>query len=178
MIAFRHADRRFPFLWQSSDQPAARWHAVGEGPVQYLADTPDGAWAEFLRHEEITDAADLAGIRRDLWAVELPETLALARPRVSLATATGGLDTYGACQQAARRLRALRPSVDGLEVVAAGLQPATARGYRVRAGALVPGPARDGRTLALFGLQPRLVGWRSASDAHPAPDLLARVRHL
>ena len=43
MILFRHADPRRPFFWESSVQPAGRWHAAGDGPVQYLADTPDGA---------------------------------------------------------------------------------------------------------------------------------------
>ena len=32
MIAFRHADPRFPFLWERGTQPAGRWHAMGEGP--------------------------------------------------------------------------------------------------------------------------------------------------
>ncbi len=41
MIAYRHADPRFPFLWESNAQPPGRWHGIGEGPVQYLADTPD-----------------------------------------------------------------------------------------------------------------------------------------
>ena len=54
MILYRHADPRFPFLWESSEQPPARWHDSNEGPVHYFADTPDGAWAEFLRHEGIT----------------------------------------------------------------------------------------------------------------------------
>jgi hypothetical protein len=49
-------------LWEAASQPAARWHADGEGPAQYLADTPVGAWAEFLRHEGITDEADLSGV--------------------------------------------------------------------------------------------------------------------
>ena len=52
MIVFRQADPRYPFLWSDVSQPAARWHAVGEGPAHYFADTPDGAWAELLRHEE------------------------------------------------------------------------------------------------------------------------------
>ena len=41
-IGFRHADHRYPFLWESNAQSAGRWHADGEGPVQYLADTPTG----------------------------------------------------------------------------------------------------------------------------------------
>ncbi|MDP2388975.1 MAG: hypothetical protein Q8N52_01505, partial [Acidobacteriota bacterium] len=73
MIGFRQADPRYPFLWSDSGQPAARWHADGEGPAHYFADTPDGAWAELLRHEEIHDPADVATFRRALWAVELRE---------------------------------------------------------------------------------------------------------
>src|SRR5690606_7733130 len=71
VIVFRQADSRVPPLWETSDQPAGRWHGDGEGPAHYFADTPDGAWAEFLRHEEITDPADLEGVRRRLWAVEI-----------------------------------------------------------------------------------------------------------
>jgi RES domain-containing protein len=62
VIAFRHADRRFPFLWEGSGQPAGRWNATGDSPIHYFADTPDGAWAEFLRHEGITSPEDLATI--------------------------------------------------------------------------------------------------------------------
>ena len=67
MIVFRHADPRFPFLWETASQPSGRWHAAGQGPAHYLADTPFGAWAELLRHEEITDTADLAGVRRAIF---------------------------------------------------------------------------------------------------------------
>jgi hypothetical protein len=56
MIVFRHADPSLPFLWEDVGQPPARWHGDGDGPVQYFTDTPDGAWAEFLRHEEIKAA--------------------------------------------------------------------------------------------------------------------------
>lgn len=178
MIAFRHADPRFPFLWENPDQPAARWHASGDGPVQYLADTPDGAWAEFLRHEEIRDAADLAGIQRDLWAVEVPQTLRLVRPAVSRATATGDRATYPACQAAARRMRTKRPAPDGLTVTSAALLPGEARGYRVHHGTIIPGSRRVGHTVALFGPHAELVGWRTAAEAHPGADVLPRVRHL
>jgi hypothetical protein len=71
VIVYRHGDPRFPFLWETPNQPTARWHIAGESPAHYLADTPDGAWAEFLRHEGITEPADLEGIRRTLWAIEL-----------------------------------------------------------------------------------------------------------
>ena len=70
MIAFRHADPRFPFLWEDSSQPAGRWNMPGQ-LTHYFADTPDGAWAEFLRHEEIFDPEDLLTVRRALWAVDI-----------------------------------------------------------------------------------------------------------
>ena len=75
MIGYRHCDRRFPFLWSDSSQPPARWHSLGEGPANYFADTPVGAWAEFIRHEGITEEADLASVDRSLWAVEIPTAL-------------------------------------------------------------------------------------------------------
>jgi len=96
MIAFRHADPRLPFLRDDKDQPAARWHATGQGPAHYVSDTPDGAWAEFLRHEEIDDPADLATIRRAMWAVEIGDEPA-ARPTLPVATVTGGPASDGAC---------------------------------------------------------------------------------
>src|SRR5256884_1317297 len=52
------------FLWETGAQPPARWHGAGEGPAQYFSSTPEAAWAEFLRHEEIREAADLAGVER------------------------------------------------------------------------------------------------------------------
>lgn len=69
MIVFRQADPRYPFLWDTAAQPPARWHGPGEGPAHYFADTPAGAWAELLRHEEITDPDDAAtlGVRYGPW---------------------------------------------------------------------------------------------------------------
>ena len=125
MIAFRHADPRYPFLWQSGTQPAGRWHAMGEGPAHYFSDTPDGAWAEFLRHEEITEPEDLTGIRRALWAIDLgvepPE-----RPALPLAVSTGAPDTYGSCQSEARRLRA--QGAAAMTAPSAALLPGAASG--------------------------------------------------
>ncbi len=174
MIAFRHADRRFPFLWESADQPAARWHADGEGPVAYLADTPDGAWAEFLRHEEITDPHDLPGVARAIWAIELldPPT---AVPGLSRQSLVGGRSTWRACQTAARKLRA--SGAAGLRAPSAALRERMPSGF-VTAGGLRPGPHRAEHTIVLFGPQPALVGWCACADGRPRPDLLRRVRPL
>jgi hypothetical protein len=39
--------------------------------THYFTDTPDGAWAEFLRHEAIFDPEDLLTVRRAPWAVDI-----------------------------------------------------------------------------------------------------------
>lgn len=175
MIVFRHADPRLPFLWESRTQPAARWHDDDEGPAHYFADTPDGAWAELLRHEEIRDAEDLATLRRAMWAVEIDDAEAAARPAVADATATGGRETHAACRAAARALR------DGgatrLDAPSAALAPGGAHGQRVDGG-LRDAPARDGRTIVLFGARPTLTGWRAALEGRPGAELLAKVRYF
>ncbi|MGH2596008.1 MAG: RES family NAD+ phosphorylase [Actinomycetota bacterium] len=173
MIVFRHADTRFPFLWESEDQPAARWHDDGEGPVQYLSETPDGAWAEFLRHEEITEPSDLEGITRAMWAVDAPES-DLPEPALAVDVLTGGPGTYSACRGEARRLR--DAGEIGLSAPSAALLPETPSGWRVEGG-MQPGAARDERTIVLFGRRPALTGWAACATGRPRTDLLARVRH-
>jgi hypothetical protein len=173
MIVFRQADPRYPFLWESSDQPAGRWHGPGEGPAHYFADTPDGAWAELLRHEEITDPEDLTTIRRALWAVEIgcPD---LATVRLPAAEHTGGLESWPACQRVARTLR--EQTTRGLTVVSAALRPGSARGWRVSEGQQ-PAAPRDGHVIVLFGAAPELVGWRCVEQGSPPAGVLESVRH-
>ena len=175
MIVYRHADSRFPFLWETVGQPPARWHGAGEGPVQYFADTPDGAWAEFLRHEGISEESELVNVQRALWSVELREEGQTETPHLSNAVLTGGIETYEECRREARRLRAR-----GVKIVrapSAALLPGCAHGWRVDGG-LQPGAPRDGIVFAVFGQRPDLVGWMAAFAARPRGDLLRRVRHF
>lgn len=175
MIVFRHADPRLPFLWEDAAQPPARWHGAGEGPAHYFSDTPDGAWAELIRHEEIRDPVDLATLRRTIWAVEIPDDEPAVLANLPVSTMTGGPASYRACRDAARALRAR--GVTRLEAASAALASGGAPGYCVDAG-LKGGPARDARTIVLFGRRPALVGWRAAYEGRPADELLGRVRHL
>jgi len=175
MIAYRHGDPRFPFLWEPADQPPARWHDVGEGPVQYFADTPDGAWAEFLRHEGITGESELANVRRAIWAVEVPDHLTPEAPRVSQAALTGGLNTYEQCRKEARRMRNKGAAV--LRAPSAALLPGAARGWKVDGG-LQPAPEREGTVMVFFGSWPDFAGWMAGFAARPRSDLLARIRHF
>lgn len=118
MIGFRQCDPRWPFLRSDVAQPAARWHSLGESPGNYFADTAVGAWAELLRHEEIKDADDLAGVRRSLWPVEIPET-GNAAPMLPNATLRGNRLSYPACQSEAKTLRTFA-SHRGLPTTARG----------------------------------------------------------
>lgn len=174
MIGFRHVHPIFPFLWEGSGQPESRWNRDGEGPVHCFADTPDGAWAEFLRHEEITDPDDLPGIERSLWAVELGEP-PTARPRLTNPTLTGNRSTYPACQQEADAIQ--RRGEPGLVAASAALLPGAAHAWRVDQG-IQEGAGRDGQVIVLFGPRRDLVGWPAATGGRPEASLLTRVRHF
>src|SRR4051812_17003795 len=168
MIAFRQVDARYPFLWEDSRQPAGRWHAEGEGPAHYFADTPDGAWAEFLRHEEITDPADVATIRRQMWVVDIDDAAA-ERASLPERVLTGGPDSYVRCQAEARRLggRGGRPPAPPPPA----LRPGPPRGFGVGGGAPRAGE-RDGMVVPLFGPAPNVVGGTAAAAGSPPVELL------
>lgn len=174
-IGFRHCDPRFGFMWRSAEQPAGRWHGDGEGPANYFADTPVGAWAEFLRHEGIEDAEDLAGVRRSLWAVELPDE-GYAVPVLAADVATGGTSTYAACQREARRLRTA--GHNGLEATSAALLEGGASGVVVSdAGLTRAEPSQDGKVWVLFGPH-ELRGWIAIDGGSPPAAVLPLVRAM
>jgi hypothetical protein len=173
--AYRQTDTRVGFFWAlGMRQPAGRWHD-DEGPTQYLSDTPDGAWAEFLRHEEIREAEDLQGVCRDLWAIEVTDP-PHESPDLPDETTTGPPHTYPACRSEARRLRGAGAS--GLRAPSAALRGGVAFPHRSVGPGLEVGPARAAHTLVLFGEHPDLDGWRLAAGAAPPASLLATVHHL
>jgi hypothetical protein len=142
--------------------------------VHYFSETPDGAWAEFLRHEEIDDPADLAGVARSLWSIDLPRAPRIT-PRLEAETLTGGTSSYPSCRREARRIR----SLGGRSLVAqsAALEPSAPSGFRVDAG-LQPAPSAAERVFVFFGARPELVGWAACHQGRPRADLLPRVRPL
>lgn len=172
-LGFRHCDPRFPFLWQTTAQPAARWHASGDGPANYFSDTPVGAWAEFLRYEGITDTADLGGVRRSLWAVELPAD-GYARPRLPQSTLLGDQSSYAACRVEARRLR--DAGAERLEAPSAALLPGAAHGWTATA-SLTVGTPREGRVWVMFG-PCDATGWIAVDAGSPPAIVLPLVRHF
>jgi hypothetical protein len=175
MIVYRHAPPGLPFLWETAEEPAARWHGPGEGPAHYFATSPDAAWAEFLRHEEITDPSDVREVRRALWAIEAPDDPAsLPRPDLGDRSLRGGRRSYATCQREARRLRA--EGASGLVAPSAAIEPGPS-GHRVDGG-LVDGPHRREEVVVLFGRRPDVIGWLACAEGRPSADLLPRVRPL
>jgi hypothetical protein len=143
--------------------------------VQYFADTPPGAWAELLRHEEITDPKDLDGIAARLWVVEIDD-VELQNPRLSRASLTSSPDGYEVCRVEARRLRAA--GVMRIEAPSAALTSGEGAGFHVGTAGLVRAAARDGRVIVHFGVLPEAQGWCAADAARPDAELLSRVRPL
>jgi hypothetical protein len=174
MILFRYVDARFPFLWETADQPPSRWAGEVPAAVNTLADTPDGAWAELLRHEEITDPEDLEGISATLWAVQV-DPLPEARARLPGGVLTGGLESHERCRLHARRLH--DRGHEGFIAPSAALLPGAAHGYRTDGG-LTHGRARNGRVIVLFGRRPDITGWVACRDGRPDTGLLELTRHL
>lgn len=174
MILFRHVDRRFPFLWECEEQPPSRWTGLAPVPVNALADTPDGAWAELIRHEEIMDPEDLRGIRASLWAVEVTRECP-SQARLPREVLTGGTDTYERCRWHAREQHAKGQRC--FAAPSAALHPGGAGGHRVDGG-LTPGPVRDARVVILLGRWPEVTGWRVCAEGRPDESLLAKIRHL
>ncbi len=177
MIVYRNSDPRYWQLWVLNTQPAARWHGTGEGPAHYFADTPTGAWAEFLRHEEITDPNDLAGVQRSIWAVDIPQDFieAARSPRLPLDVMTGDPSSYAACQDEARRLR--RQGATALLAPSAAVKRGEAAGWRMDPQD-TRGPSRDGQTIVLFTHPAELVGWCAVRYGQPEPRTLDSVHHF
>lgn len=175
MIVFRNTDVDVPFLWETNAQPEARWHGLGEGPAQYTSSTPSASWAEFIRHAGITDPADLAGITRAMWAIEISDAEPTEPPDLPLATLTGGTNTYDACQREARRLRTA--GATRLASPSAAVLPGTPSGWLTNGG-LQPAWPRDEYTIVLFGARPEMVGWIAGLPATPEPEIIARTRQF
>lgn len=173
MIVFRNADPRYPFLWETTNQPGARYHQDGDGPAQYFADTANGAWAEFLRHAEITDVDELEDVRRAMWCIEISDDI----PPVSAlppTIATGDKTSYAACQDYASSLR--KRGQNRIHEKSAALVPGGARGSRVNKG-LQNGPAREGVIVVIFDYLPNETGWRICVGSPPV-HVLAVTKHF
>lgn len=169
---FRYSSYDVPF-WARPNTTDERWHNVGDGPTQYLSATPDGAWAELIRNENLRSENELRLVEMPLWQARV-EQGRIADYRGFETAAKAGFDPemlihddHSMCRTEGRRLRE------------AGF-----------AGVLYPSSALPGEeNLVLFGAKislpwgaPRrlasgIPAARLTVGAPPA-DLLPRVRHV
>jgi RES domain-containing protein len=171
-VAFRYNNYDTPFWVNENTQPG-RWHARGDGPTQYLSLSPEGAWAELARAQDLYSDEDLALSRMPIWAALVSQRQIVDYSTFEGAEAAGFSpdslvdDDYSRCQEEARRLRT-----------------------EAYAGVVAPSAALPGvLNLTLFG--PRLrSSWGLPPDLRasipacvvaigsPAPGLAPRVRHV
>lgn len=171
-IFFRYSSYDVPF-WVRPNTTDERWHSAGDSATQYLSATPDGAWAELIRNENLRSEADLSLVQMPLWQARIDQA---------------HIADYGDFETAQRARFNPEALIDDDQTVC------RAEGRRLReagfAGVLYPSAALPGeQNLVIFG--PRiLLSWgasrRLASGVPgsrltvgaPPRDLLPRVRHV
>lgn len=140
-VAFRYADYDTP-LWVRPNTEHGRWHLARTEPTQYLCSSPDGCWADLIRHENLRTEMDVALVRMPLWVVKINEERIADYSTFEKAEAAGFPpdalvdEDWGRCQAEGERLR--RRGFRGVQCPAAAL----------------PGDV----ALTLFGGR-RAVGW-------------------
>jgi RES domain-containing protein len=110
LVAFRYCSYDVPFWVRPNTRPG-RWHVAGAEPTQYWSLTPEGAWAELIRYEELATEEQLDEIRTTMWVCRLPR-MGLAdltddelRNRYNLTGNDLTADAWDACQHAAVEIR-------------------------------------------------------------------------
>lgn len=167
-VAFRQTDYDVPF-WARNNTYPGRWNRPGDEATQYWSLDPDGAWAEFVRQEEL-GSNDLPLIRRPMWIcrisigslIDLRERHVREQHSTDLGTLLGA--DWEPCQLLAAKLRA----------AGAG-------------GLLTPSAALDGcSNLTIFGPR-RAIDWTRRPALHstvpaaitavggPTADIVERV---
>lgn len=149
--------------------------------MHYLASTPTVAWAEWIRHQEIHEPDDLAGVAAALWAVLIPQSWggeelqevtlpleAVLGTKADAQTARLNMVTQLKRQGAQGLLApsaALHQSHNNLpcmQVIADGEQAATL--------------AMPAHVILLWCQADQLPGWCCVPEGRPGPELLPLVR--
>lgn len=172
VIAFRWTDYDVPF-WARENSRDGRWNYADQGITQYWSLTPEAAWAELVRAEDLRTEEDLDEVRMPIWIARIP-SLGLVDLRTPDGRGKYGISAdaltdsdWTPCQEVAADLRK--------------------RGSR---GVMTPSAALSGHaSLTLFGPR-RAINWASrpalastvpaarVATGRPPPeaDLLTRVR--
>lgn len=182
-LGFRVCDRRYPFLWETTGQPRGRWNRAGDQPVHYLATTPTVAWAEWIRHQDIEDPDDLAGVAAALWAVLIPAAWgATDLPAVELPieqVLSGSHEAQDARLELVDALR--RQGAQGLLAPTAALQHSDRVSPCVR---VCDGVQQQdqlevpAQVILLWCPATLLAGWCCVPEGRPGPEVLPLVRRV
>lgn len=108
--AFRWSSYDVPF-WGRPNTRDNRWNYADVGPTQYWALTPEAAWAELIRHEDLQTEDELDLVRMPIWVCRIP-TVMLVDLRLTSERERHGItyddlinDDWGPCQRLAVVLR-------------------------------------------------------------------------
>jgi len=180
-LGFRICDRRYPFLWPGHGQPAGRWNRAGDQPVHYLASTPTMAWAEWIRHQDLHNPDDLAGVAAALWAVLIPADWGHQDLQAAPMAMDQLLDTTAAAQSARFALveQLKQQGAQGLLAPTAALHRSHEASPCVRVikgneqPELLPLPAH---VILLWCNAEHLPGWCCVPEGRPDAALLPLVR--
>lgn len=138
---FRYTDYDVPF-WSRQNSRPGRWHRRGDPPTQYWSMTPDGAWAELIRTENLRSEANLDLVRMPMWACRAPMIGLLNLTDIDVQ------DAQGITEQ---------------ELVGDDWTPCQALGGAIRGagtGVIAPCAALDGHAnVTIFGAR-RAIDWR------------------
>lgn len=166
---FRYTSHDVPF-WVESNTRAGRWHEVGDPPTQYWSLSPDAAWAELIRSEQLRTEDEVAEIRMPMWACRFPKAglldLTVPENQERFGVSHGSLiaDSWSTCQMVGQSIRVDHPGV------------------------IAPSAALEGHgNVTMFGAR-RKIDWRNrpllarttpaavVAIGRPPPGLLRRVR--
>lgn len=107
---FRWTSYDVPF-WARKNSRAGRWHHVGDPPTQYWSMSPEAAWAELIRAENLRTEEELDLVRMPLWACRAPSAglvdLSSADSQSHHGITIDHLveDSWDACQELGRQIR-------------------------------------------------------------------------
>lgn len=110
LVGFRWSSYDVPF-WARENSAAGRWNHAGIGSTQYWSLTPDAAWAELIRQEDLNSEADLDGVRMPFWVARFPSgmivdlRLAEERDRWQVDEPDLVAEDWSACQVLGTRIR-------------------------------------------------------------------------
>ena len=151
--------------------------------MHYLATTPTVAWAEWIRHQDIEDPDDLAGVAAALWAVLIPAAWGSTDlPAVELPieqVLSGSHEAQAARLELVNALR--RQGAQGLLAPTAALHHSdrVSPCMRVCDGVQQQDQLElSAQVILLWCPATLLAGWCCVPEGRPGPEVLPLIRRV